>query len=279
MYDNAGVLDVSSVHNAASNLPYALDVYTSSTFTGTKTEFDRTTIGHLNSNPNLIVLAIDTTHRHMYVAHGSKVPLSNSGVDQTVSAFSSRFGNGNYTGATVAAINSMQQSLSSSGGASGSSGTLLWIGLLLLGIILVAFLVMRRRISGAGRSNVPYQQPMYPSNQGNYYGQPNNQGNYYGQPNNQGGGMNPWAAGGLGAAAGGLVGYELGKEAGEGERNNWGDGGGNFGGGGGGGDFGGGGGGGGDFGGGGGGGGDFGGGGGGGGDFGGGGGGGGGGDF
>jgi hypothetical protein len=39
--------------------------------------------------------------------------------------------------------------------------------------------------------------------------------------------MNPWAAGGLGAAAGGLIGYELGKEAGEREadQQNQGDGG------------------------------------------------------
>ena len=38
---------------------------------------------------------------------------------------------------------------------------------------------------------------------------------YGGNPPGQG--INPWAAGGMGAAAGGFLGYELGKEAGEAE--------------------------------------------------------------
>lgn len=239
VYDNAHVLDVSSVQKAASNLSYPLDIYTTNTFAGNQSTFQSTTFSKLNGDANRVVMAIDTTHRYLYIAKGSNVPLSRAGINEGVSAFSSHFGNNDYTGATLSTIDSLQQSLGSSGSTeggnafSGLSTTFLCGGLLLLGIILVAFGAFRRRRRFSGPT-MPYSPPMGPYNQGNYYAPPNQ------------GGMNPWAAGGLGAAAGGFLGYELGKEAGEREaeqRNDWSGGGGDFGGGGsfgGGGDFGGG---------------------------------------
>ncbi len=238
IYDNAHVLDDSSVQSAASNLSYPLDIYTTSTFTGDRTSFDRTTASKLNGDANRIVMAIDTTHKHIYIAYGRNVPLTSSEVSSTVSAFASHFNGGDYTGATLAAVDTMRQSLGTGGPAGGNPfagalPTLLCIGLLLL-VLVGGFAFMRRRRFG-GVAPAPYQPPpAYPYNQGNAY--PYNQGNYYGPPQ---GGMNPWAAGGLGAAAGGLIGYELGKEAGEHERRDY-DAGGDAFGGGGGGDFGGG---------------------------------------
>ena len=75
VYDNAHVLDTSRVQNEAANLSYPLDIYTTSTFTGNKQEFQQTTVSKLNSNPQQIVMAIDTTHRYLYVARGANVPL------------------------------------------------------------------------------------------------------------------------------------------------------------------------------------------------------------
>ena len=281
--DAANVLNVSQVRSEAANLPDPINIYTTSTFSGSNTAFDQQTRSHITS-PNLLVMAIDTTHKHLYIAGGSSVPLSNSQYTDATNAFVSAFrsNNGDYTASTIAAISSLRSALGAapittgngtvpngngntaaqSGGLSaGLLGTLLCVGLVVLIVGGVLFAVGRRRRMGYGQSGVPLNNPM-PYQQP--YNQPYNQGYppNYGGPYNQGQGMNPWAAGGIGAAAGGLIGYELGKEQGEdqvqdqnqNQGGNWGGGGNDFGGGaggdfggGGGGDFGGGGGGGGDF--------------------------------
>lgn len=222
VYDNAGVLNQSQVQSEASTLPASIDIYTVNTFNGTKADFDQTTRNKLGNNPNLIVEAIDTVHHHMAIVRGSNVSLSSSQIQSAVNAFSSNYGNGDYTGATVASIDSMRNSLGGSG-TGGGLGFLLIPILVIVGILLLFGVFMRRRFSGYRTSapmGMPYQQPY---NQPPY-GQPYPPG-YYPPGYNQGSGMNPWAAGGIGAAAGGLIGYELGKEAGENQGNQQGDGG------------------------------------------------------
>src|SRR5205807_6510208 len=214
---------------------------------------------HIDSTRKIVML-IDTGDKYFAVAGGTSVSLSNSQYNSAVSAFRNNF-NGSYTNATIAAIQSLENSLGSSSNAlsrgvggifSGLLGTLCCVGLIVLVIVGVLFAVRRRMFGFGGRPRgATYQQP---------YQQPYNQGYppNYGPGYNQGQGINPLAAGGLGAAAGGLVGYELGKERGEDEfrdreqdSGNWGGGdfgggaggsfgGGDFGGGGSGGDFGGG---------------------------------------
>ena len=218
VYDNAGVLNQSQVQSEASTLPASIDIYTVNTFNGTKADFDQTTRNKLGNNPNLIVEAIDTVHHHMAIVRGSNVSLSSSQIQSAVNAFSSNYGNGDYTGATVASIDSMRNSLGGSG-TGGGLGFLLIPILVIVGILLLFGVFMRRRFSGYRTSapmGMPYNQPPY--------GQPYPPG-YYPPGYNQGSGMNPWAAGGIGAAAGGLIGYELGKEAGENQGNQQGDGG------------------------------------------------------
>ena len=258
--DAAHVLNVSQVRAEAANLPDPINIYTTNAFNGSTSSFDQETRSHITSS-NLLVIAIDTVHHHLRIDGGSNVPLSNSQYNDATQAFVSAYSSNNsdYTAATIASIHSLRDALgtSSSGGVTGSSSTnggifsgllstLLCVGLLIL-VIAGVFFVIRRRRFGFGRSAMPmgsnpmpYNQP-YPPN----YGGPYNQGYppNYGGPYNQGQGMNPWAAGGLGAAAGGLLGYELGKEQGEDEMREQGQyqGGGNdFGGGNNGGDFGGG---------------------------------------
>lgn len=216
VYDNANVLDHNKVQSEASSLSSSIDIYTVNSFNGTKSEFDQATRNKLGNNPDLIVVAIDTVHHHLAIVRGSNVSLSSSQIQSAVSAFASNYGNGDYTGATVASIDSMRNSLGS--GSAGGLGFLLVPILVIVGIVLLFGLFMRRRFGGYRRSapvGMPYQQPynqQYPPN-------------YYPPGYNQGPGMNPWAAGGLGAAAGGLIGYELGKEAGENQGNQQGDGG------------------------------------------------------
>lgn len=221
VYDNAGVLDQNKVQSEASTLPSSIDIYTVNTFTGSKTAFDQETRAKLGNNSDLIVMAIDTVHHHLAIVRGSNVSLSGSQIQSAISAFASSYGNGDYTGATLASIDSMRNSLGASNGGgglfSGVFGLLCLGALVILGIIILAGFLLRRSVGGFRRSvpiGTPYQQPFNQPYPPNYY-----------PPNyNQGPGMNPWAAGGLGAAAGGLIGYELGKEAGEREANQQGQG-------------------------------------------------------
>lgn len=222
VYDNARALNVSQVQNAASNLPNPVAIYTTNTFQGTQADFQRVAMQKLNGNPNLIVMAIDTGHRYLYIARGSNVPLSSAGINQAVSSFSTRFNNGDYTSASVAALQSMRTAMSESSRSRASSGGGLFsnpslfccIVPLLLILFLALFAASRRggRMGGTmfrqnpfGQHRSPFGRPL-PPDQGPYPEQPG-----------QGRGMNPWAAGGLGAAAGGLAGYELGRRQGEGE--------------------------------------------------------------
>ncbi len=244
IYDNANILNQSSVKRAASALSKPVDIYTVNSSMSNAT-FDQTAKNYVRRNANLIVLAFD--NQHVSIVGGSNVPLSTSQYQDAVNAFTGtiRNSNRNYTNATVSALNSLQGSLQGSqnsrgglapgagGGRSGGifNGTFCCIGLLVL-LLIAAFAFTRFRRRGA-RFNQPYgasdysQNPSYrggnyPPNQ--YYQDPNTQPNqggmnpsnqYYQGPNTQPnrGGMNPLAAGGLGAALGGLFGYGLGKES------------------------------------------------------------------
>lgn len=108
--DASHVLNAPQVQAEGAKLPYPLDIYTTNTFTGTSTEFDQRT-GSLVTSPRLIVIAIDTFHRHLAIVGGSSVRLTNSQYSQAVNAFRNNFYNGDYTGATIAAIRSLRSSL------------------------------------------------------------------------------------------------------------------------------------------------------------------------
>lgn len=219
VYDNARVLDVAQVQKAASSLPNPVAIYTTNTFRGTRTTFQQVAMQKLKGNPDLIVMAIDTGHRYLYIAHGSNVALSNAGIQRAISSFSARFDNGDYTNASIAALHALQRSIgerpisrAGSGGGLLSGPTLLCCIIpLLLVIFLALFVASRRRRAGGGMfGGGPFGQRGQPYDQQG----PLDQGPFPGQ-GGQGGGMNPWMAGGLGAAAGGLAGYELGKRQGE----------------------------------------------------------------
>jgi hypothetical protein len=231
--DKAGVLKTSQVQSEAANLSYPVNIYTMNNFTGSESAFNQEAVRTLNDahNPRLIVIAIDTHSRFLAIVGGKDVSTSHNVYNDAVNAFTNYYkGNsGDYTGATIASLHSLQSSLGGSTG-SGVSNTaagfsflpLCLVGLLVLGLIVIAGMFIMR----SARRRIP----AYPM--GNQYQQPYNQGyppNYYGPGYyQQGPGMNPWAAGGLGAAAGGLIGYELGKHEGEEQAN---AGGGDFGGG------------------------------------------------
>jgi hypothetical protein len=237
--DKAGVLDQNQVQNAASQLPYPVNIYTMNNFSGSESAFNQEAVRTLNDlhNPRLIIIAIDTGHKFLAIVGGKSVSTNNSVYNDAVNAFKSNYNNGDYTGATIAALRSLQNSLAASPNSGNGSGVasptagfaflpLCLVGLLVLGLIAVVGVFFMRR----GRTSIP------PYPMGNQYPPQYNQGyppNYSGPGYYQRPGMNPWAAGGLGAAAGGFLGYELGKHEGEEEAREQGNvgGGGTFGGG------------------------------------------------
>ncbi len=228
--DKAGVLNTSQVQSEAEKLPYPVNIYTMNNFTGSESAFNQEAVRTLNDahNPRLIIIAIDAHNKFLAIVGGKEVSTSNSVYNDAVNAFKNNFNGGDYTGATIAALHTLQNDLSGSSSSGNGSVVsnpaagfsllpLCLIGLVVLGLIVVAVLLftrsMRRRIPPYPMGT-PYNQGYPPNyNQGyppNYYGP-----GYY----QQGPGMNPWAAGGLGAAAGGLIGYELGKHEGEEQAN------------------------------------------------------------
>jgi hypothetical protein len=215
IFDKAGVLNTSQVQSEAAKLPYPVNIYTMNNFTGTETAFNQEAVRTLNDahNLRLIVIAIDTHNKFLAIVGGKDVSTSNSVYNDAVNAFKSNYNGGDYTGATIAALHSLQSSLGATAGSGNASAgfsllPLCLVGLLVLGLIVIVGVVFIRR----ARMRVP------PYPMGTPYQQPYNQGyppQYYGPGYNQGPGVNPWVAGGLGAAAGGFIGYEVGKEQGE----------------------------------------------------------------
>ena len=222
--DAANVLDQNQVRSAGASLRYPIDIYTTQNFSGTSIQFEQRARSRV-TNANMIVMAISTNPGHITVVAGSGVPLSTSKANSVISSFTNAYQSSghSFTSATVSALQTLQNVVSTGPVGSGSQSTnpapasgsgmlnAVWclVGLVILGAI--AFFVIKGRRGGSmpfGRRS--YNDPTYNQPyQGNY---PPNYGPGY--PPQQGG-INPLAAGGLGAAAGGLLGYELGKHQGE----------------------------------------------------------------
>lgn len=110
--DNAHVLDVAQVTDQASQLPNPVSIYTNNTFTGSTDAFDKFTTTFIGPNDsNLIVINIDTVHRHLAIVGGTQVPLSNDQYASAIQTFKDNFNNGDYTGATIAALQSLNTAL------------------------------------------------------------------------------------------------------------------------------------------------------------------------
>ncbi|GHO72355.1 hypothetical protein KSD_01260 [Ktedonobacter sp. SOSP1-85] len=157
--DPVEVLNVQQVMSEGSRLAYPLDVYTTSTFSGTASDFvQRTISAHLTSK-RLIVIAIDVVHRYFTVVGGSQVPLTNAQYTTAGQAFKNAAAGNHFTSATLAAIQSLESSLQShtSSTSSGSGGAvLILLGIVVALVILGSIVGFIRRLLGlGGRPVVP----------------------------------------------------------------------------------------------------------------------------
>ena len=149
--DQAGVLNTGRVETEGAKLPVLILIYTTKTFNGDQDALNQYTREQL-PNQNAITIGIDTVHRHLSIESGTKVQLSDSQANDALSAFQNNFNGGDYTGATVAAIDSLQNALSG-GGSSGGGITPLGVAVaILLCLVLVVFVVIviiRRKSGGS----------------------------------------------------------------------------------------------------------------------------------
>lgn len=161
--DEAGVLNASQIKSEGSKLTYPLDVYTTNIFNGTAAGFvQRTIVSHLTSN-RLIVIAIDTTHRFLAIVGGSSVPLSKTQYTTAGTAFKNNINGNDYTGATIAAIKSLESSLGigTKSGPVSTTAVLIVVGVI-VGIIVLLIIInlIRRALGFGGRStSTPQPQP------------------------------------------------------------------------------------------------------------------------
>ena len=171
--DQAGVLNAGMVRAEAAKLPDPILIYTSKTFTGDQDALNQSTREALPDQDS-IAIAIDTLHRHLSIQYGANVQLSDSQASDAVSAFVSKYDNGGgYTGATIAAIDSLQGALG--GGGLTPIGVAIAILLGLLVVVFIVFAIRRRRRGGRGIwplfTPYPYYWGNYPTGNppgGNY---------------------------------------------------------------------------------------------------------------
>ena len=217
--DDSHVLDVARVQNEAAALPDPVAIYTTTKLADDKAAFDRETQSKVSS-PTIIVIAINTQARHLAIRTGTRSRVSQNAARAATDAFTSSFrANSDYTAATIAALDSMRASIPRGGGGTSSTRTshrtgvgtyLSGCGCLLLVAAVIGLVVFAVR-RGRGRRAARFGGP------GGY-----GPGGYgpggYGQSGYGSSGVNPWVAGGAGAVAGGVLGYELGRMEGEHEQ-------------------------------------------------------------
>lgn len=135
--DQANVLDVGKVKAEGGKLSQSLLIFTTKTFTDNQDALNQNTREQL-PNQDWIAIGIDTVQRHLSIESGTNVKLSDSQASDALNAFKSNFNNGDYTGATIAAIDSLMSSLT--GGVSSITplGVFVALG---LGVALIAFII------------------------------------------------------------------------------------------------------------------------------------------
>ncbi len=237
--DDAKVLSAAaqtSIRQAAQNAPFAVTVWTNST-APSKDAFYQSVRDRVNSDE--VVFGVDPVHKWSYISARSNTGLTRALLDQAQNAANDRFGAADWAGGFTTAINNLAAAAPSAPvGSTGSGSTnparvpaptsgggfnfgfgACLIPLLLLG---VAAFFLRNRFGGQ-RAIMPQQGVGYPPNTGPGYGQPGYGQPGYGQPGygpgygQQGSGIGGnIASGGLGALAGGVIGYEIGKNQGQG---------------------------------------------------------------
>jgi hypothetical protein len=150
--DQSEVLDAGRVQAEAAKLSVPILIYTTKTFTGDQDALNTSTREQL-PNQDAIAIGIDTVHRHLSIEAGTNMSLSNSDASDAVSAFRSNIDTGgDYTSATIAALDSIQNTLNPQYPWSGTPAYMLvscWIFLFIIGIVVAVLVVVSRKGGGS----------------------------------------------------------------------------------------------------------------------------------
>jgi hypothetical protein len=233
--DDANVLsaaDQQQITAAAQSAPFAVTVWTNSTYS-TKDDFYNAVRGMVGTDT--VVLGVDPVHKWSHISAKADTGLTAAQVDQAASQANAQFGNGAWAAGFTSALTNLAAAAPAGGQTSGNTapaqqpapasdggGGFGWLACLIpIVLIVLAFFFLRNRFGGnRAVAPVAQNQPYYPPQQGGYPpqqgGYPPQQGGYYPPQQRSGIGGNI-ASGGLGALAGGAIGYELGRHAGENE--------------------------------------------------------------
>ncbi|HSY21317.1 MAG TPA: hypothetical protein VK841_04345 [Polyangiaceae bacterium] len=172
-------------------------------------------VASLVREPNIVVVGLDTVHRHVQVHFGEGDAIARSDWPSIEHAGNDSFSRGDWEGGTAAIFQTAAHSALAHPGQqaqpAGSRGPSLFgpglLILLLVGGLGLALLFARRRAMASGPGYGPYPNEGY----GPGYGPGPGYGSGYGPGYPPPGGVGPLGGGIIGAGLGGLAGYELGK--------------------------------------------------------------------
>jgi hypothetical protein len=137
IHDQAGVLDVQKVQSAAAELPRRILITTTKSFSGDFPAF-QDEMTRLVPDQQSVSIGVDTVHHYFALESGTQAGLTDSQANEAYIAFRDHFQGGDFTGAMIAALHSLHDSLTGQ-----SSWSLTPVGIMvvvILGFLLVAFL-------------------------------------------------------------------------------------------------------------------------------------------
>jgi hypothetical protein len=240
--DDAGVFtpaQLATVRSRAQSYDFDVRLITNSSY-ASKSDLGNY-LHRLVTEPNIVVLGLDPVHHHVSVHFGTGTRIADSEFKTIESAGFAQFKDSDWTGGVIATLDRAERAVGTGGGrrsttsasplstrggepSSGSGGFGVVLGIVIIaGILGLLFWAVARRRTYGGPPAAGYGPPVggYGPPVGGYgppvagYGPP---GPSYGGGGGSGIGSNIASAG-----LGGLVGYEIGKEVGEGHHHRYDD--------------------------------------------------------
>ena len=197
--DQSGVLDASRVRSEAQKLQANVLVITTNSFRGDQSALNQDARLRLPDQKSVVV-EIDTVNRHLSVQSGDKVRLSDSQAQDAVSAFSSNYNNGDYTGATVAALSSVNNSLRGTQLTPLGVLVAVFLGIAAVVVIVMIIVTIRKRSGTPGGGRGPWGRRRGYWSNGVFYPYP---GPYADSGSRSSGGNSSFGGGRFGGGSGG----------------------------------------------------------------------------